>query len=264
LEKSGNVTDFSYILNQDPNSVPDNISDGNDTSVTFNNIGDGILYFHAKAKENNTWGGTSHYPIRIDTASPTAFKIRIEKMGFPTSQNFFAYFDAKDSLSGIDYYEISVTNMSDPQALSSLFFIETASPYQIPFEKSGKYAVTVRAYDKAGNFTEDTATLSVVSQLFSYTEEGLRIKNFLIPVLLMYLIGACILFLIVFFINRYLKRRGLAKRLKTEVAEAEKEIEDVKKLEKRIQDMRGLEEEAKRESERLAGKLHNQDTNQNA
>ena len=52
-----------------------------------------------------------------------------------------------------------------------------------------------------------------------------------------------------------LKKKSLAKRLKKEVAEAEKEIEDVRKLERRIGEMRSLEEEARKERERLIGRL---------
>jgi len=52
-----------------------------------------------------------------------------------------------------------------------------------------------------------------------------------------------------------LKKKSLAQRLKKEVAEAEKEIEDVRKLERRIGEMRSLEEEARKERERLIGRL---------
>ena len=51
------------------------------------------------------------------------------------------------------------------------------------------------------------------------------------------------------------KNRNLGKTLKKEVAEAEKEIDDVRKLERKIQEMRSLEEEAKAQSERLTEKL---------
>ena len=47
--------------------------------------------------------------------------------------------------------------------------------------------------------------------------------------------------------------------LKKEVAEAEKEIEDVRELEERIRQARILEETARQESERLIEKLKNED-----
>jgi len=59
----------------------------------------------------------------------------------------------------------------------------------------------------------------------------------------------------IFGIYDYLRKRGLRRRLRKEVAEAEKEIEDVRKLGMRIRELRELEEEARREAERLAEKL---------
>jgi len=262
LEKEEGMTDFSYSLDQDPNGTLDNISEGSNNSAAFNDVGNGIWYFHAKAKKNGAWGGVSHYPVHIDTAPPKAFKITIDTAKILTSSRFFAYFSTEDSLSGMDRYEVSVVDMSDPQALSNPFFIEAVSPYQIPFEKTGEFAVLVRAYDKAGNFSEDKEILKTMSPFLSYTKEGIRIKNFLLPLFSIYFIIAGILVLIVWLIYNYLKRRNLGRRLRTEVAEAEKEIEDVRRLEKKIQDMRLLEEEARRESERLAGRLKEENNNQ--
>jgi hypothetical protein len=262
LEKEEGITDFSYTLDQDPNGIPDNISEGSNNSAIFNNVGNGIWYFHAKAKKNGAWGGVSHYPVHIDALPPAPLKIRIETISLLASPRFFAYFSGEDFFSGIDHYEVSVVDMNDPQALSNPFFIEAASPYQIPFEKTGDFAVLVRAYDKAGNFTQEKAVLKTISPFISYTQEGIKIKNFLLPSWLIYPITIIILAFIGWLIYNYLKRRNLGKRLKTEVAEAEKEIEDVRKLEKKIQDMRLLEEEARRESERLAGRLKEENNDQ--
>lgn len=52
-----------------------------------------------------------------------------------------------------------------------------------------------------------------------------------------------------------LRRKNLLRMLKKEVAEAEKEIEDVKKLEEKIRKTSALEEKVKKESERLAERL---------
>lgn len=259
FETGEGITDFSYSLDQDPNGTLDNVSEGSSNSAAFNDIGNGIWYFHAKAKKNGAWGGVSHYPVHIDTAPPKPFKVKIDTAKIMTSSRFFAYFSTEDALSGMDRYEVSVVDMSDPQALSNPFFMEAVSPYQIPFETTGEFAVLVRAYDKAGNFAENREILKTISPFLSYTKEGIRIKNFLLPLYLIYLIIAAVLVLIGWLFYNYLKRRNLGKRLKTEVAEAEKEIEDVRRLEKKIQGMRLLEEEARKESERLAGRLKEDD-----
>ncbi|GAI35192.1 unnamed protein product, partial [marine sediment metagenome] len=130
-----------------------------------------------KAKKGNVWGGISHYPIQIDATPPREFKIQIERVGRVTGARFFAYFSTDDLLSGISYYEVSTVDMSDPQTTANPFFTEATSPYRIPFEAAGKYAILVRAYDNAGNFIESKSVLSIVSPFISYTEKGIRKKN---------------------------------------------------------------------------------------
>ncbi|MEK7503536.1 MAG: cohesin domain-containing protein [Patescibacteria group bacterium] len=247
-EKEWLANDFSYVLDQDPQGIPDNISEGDGNSVTLNNITDGVWYFHLKVKKQNTWSGVSNYPVQIDSTPPEAFKVDIN--------GSLAFFSAKDSASGIDYYEVSTLNLSDSKSSASPFFIESQSPYKIPFEAPGKYVILVRVHDQAGNVRESKSTLRVVSPVFSYTERGLRIGKASLP---WWLIWACIILLfsaagfsIYYF---FLRKRGLAKTLKREVREAEKEIEDVKEMEGKIHEMRNLEEEAKKESERLAERL---------
>jgi len=255
-EKEAGVTDFSYSLDQDARGIPDNVSEGSSTSAAFNDVLDGVWYFHLKAKKGNVWGGVSHYPIQIDNTPPRDFEIQIERIGRITGAGFFVHFSTDDLLSGIDYYEVSTVDMSNPQATLSPFFVEAVSPYKIPFESAGKYAVLVKAYDKAGNFTESSSVLSIVSPFISYTETGIRIKNLFLPWWLIYSLAIFSLGLFGFGIYSFLlKKKSLAQRLKKEVAEAEKEIEDVSELEKRIREMRTLEEEAGRQKERLIEKL---------
>ncbi len=254
-EKENGVTDFSYSLDQDPQGIPDNIPEGDQNSITFNDVGDGIWYFHIKAKKDNVWGGVSHYPIQIDITPPKEFSVDIERIGRITGLRFFAYFSANDLASGIDYYEISVIDLSDPQASANPFFMEVVSPYQVPFKSTGKYAILVKAHDKAGNFTESRSVLTILSPFISYTEKGVRIGVLFLSWWLIYFLVGLVLILMVFGARRILRRKNLTKSLKKEVAEAEKEIEDVKKLEKKIRETRDLEEEVKKESERLAEKL---------
>ncbi|MFC1789499.1 cohesin domain-containing protein [Patescibacteria group bacterium] len=259
IEEETGITGFSYALDQDPLGIPDNVSNDNDNSASFNDIENGIWYFHAKVRKNGVWSGVSHYPIRIDNIPPKNFEIRFESISLVMGSKFFAYFSTEDTLSGIDYYEISLVDMEDPQSSVNPFFLEAVSPYRIPQENSGQFAIFIKAYDKAGNFVQEKTTLLSINSFLSFTKNGIMIKNFLLPVWLVILITVLILGTIVLILFRYLKRRNLAARLKTEVAEAEKEIEDVKKLEKKIQNMRKLEEEAQKESERLANHLRKKD-----
>ncbi|KPJ56948.1 hypothetical protein AMJ49_03485 [Parcubacteria bacterium DG_74_2] len=254
-EKEEGMTDFSYSLDQDPRGIPDNVSETSFTTANFSDVSDGVWYFHLKAKKGDVWGGVSHYPIRIDNTPPEEFEVKVERMGGITGFRFFAHFSTTDLLSGIDHYEGSAVNMNDPRASANPFFIEATSPYRIPYEAVGKYAILVKAYDRAGNFNEAKSILNIVNPFFSYTEKGIKVKNLFFSWWLIYFFLAILLIFAIFLFYNYIRSRNLRMRLRKEVAEAEKEIEDVRKLERRIREMRILEEEAKKEEERLAKRL---------
>jgi hypothetical protein len=252
FEGQEGVTDYSYVLNQDPSGTPDNISEGAGNSVSLNDVGNGVWYFHVKSKRNGIWGGVSHYPIHIDNMPPKSFQVKIDSVSL-------AYFKTEDLLSGMDYYEVSVADVSDPETSANPFFLESVSPYKIPSAGSGKYMVLVRAYDKAGNYAQEQAILTVFNSFILVTENGIRIKTLFLPFWLIYSVALVLLIFLGWKFFYFFKRRNLGKRLKTEVAEAEKEIEDVRRLEKNIREMRNLEEGARKESERLADRLRNKE-----
>ena len=254
-EKTSKVTGFSYSFNRDPKDIPDNISEGESNSVSFSEVKDGINYFHIKAGKSGIWGGVSHYPIHIDTTPPPEFKIQIERFGGLTRPEFFVNFSTKDSLSGIDYYEISTVDINDPQSSISPFFIETISPYKIPSKSSGKYLIIVNAYDKAGNYIQSKEILHLITPFLVYVEEGIMVKGLFLRWWLVYGFLIILIGSIGFFIYRILRKGNLEQRLEKEVAEAEKEIEDVKRLKRRIRGIRSLEEKAEEGEEKLIEKL---------
>lgn len=250
-EKNSQMTDVSFSIDKDPRGFPDNVSEGLLSSASYNDIEDGIWYFHLKAKEKRIWGGVSHYSLRIDQTPPRNFDINLEKVG----TRFFAYFLTEDLLSGMDHYEISTINMSEPKEAINPFFVEAENVYQLPFESVGRYAVLVRAYDKAGNYLEKKSALSIVSPFLSYTDKGIKLKWLFLPWWLIQVLLFVILGSAVFLVYKLVHRKGMAEKLKKEVREAEREIKDVKEIEEKIQKMRALEEEARKEAERLASQL---------
>lgn len=254
-EREQGMSEFSYSLDQDSTGLPDNISEGSQTFKTFNGIDDGVWYFHIRAKKGDAWGKATHYPIRIDSTPPKTFEIDIKKTDDLTGSRFFAYFSTIDLLSGIDHYELSVVDATDPQAAANPFFVETVSPYKIPYQTRGKYMVLVKAYDKAGNYVQKENIFSIVSPFISFNEKGLTIGSLFLAWWLIYVFFGILLVLLGVATSFLIRRRNLAATLRREVKEAEKEIEDVRELEKKIRDTRILEEEAKKQAERLADRL---------
>jgi chitodextrinase len=58
-------TGYSYLLDQQPRTVPDTIAEGTQASASFTGQAAGTWYFHVRANSAAGWGPAVHYPIRI-------------------------------------------------------------------------------------------------------------------------------------------------------------------------------------------------------
>jgi len=157
---------YSYVLDQEPVTEPDNVPDPNRGEVVYSNVADGTNYFHIKAYRNaaSVWGGVSHYAVNIDKAPPAQFSINIEPSTRTTSRRPIITFYTSDSGSGFAYYEVSVVSLDKrpDETTPKNFFVESNSPY-IPELIPGNYNVIVRAHDLAGNIREVTQRLTILT-----------------------------------------------------------------------------------------------------
>lgn len=245
-EKKEGVTDFSYSFSESPQEIPDIVSEGYGTLVSYNNVSDGIWYFHIRSKENGVWGRASHFGVKIDRSSPEEFELRIDS---PTG---FVFFITKDLHSGIAHYEISVLDVSKTP-IPAPFFIEANSPYKIPEITPGKYSIIVRVFDRAGNWQESKISFSILSPLISFIEgKGVQIKGILFPWWLIYLFLFLFLFWIVFLIYYLFKRKPKIERGIKEIGEA---LEEIKKIEKEEKETEKIKEKFMEKKEELEEKL---------
>ncbi len=153
--KENEVTDSSYILDNEPLTNPDDISEGGDISRTFENLVEGVQYFHIKAKNSIGWGPVSHYKISIDKTMPQPFSITAVK-GAEGYQIFFA---TMDELSGVASYTV----FADEASLG-----EKTSNFSLPLSTK---EIKVIATDKSGNTSESIRNLiqSAISPTISGT-----------------------------------------------------------------------------------------------
>lgn len=170
---------FSYVLDQSPKTIPDNISDSNKLFVRYEEVPDGIHYFHIKTLSGGTWGDVTHYAVRIDATPPARFPINIEPSARTTYQSPAIKFETTDAASGISRYEIKLVpleKIEGGRAQISELFMETRSPHLTSNMDLGKWDVIVRVYDNAGNFTEETRRLDIVAGVFKFiNDEGIEI-----------------------------------------------------------------------------------------
>lgn len=196
------VQGYSYILDDQPVGVPDDISDGVRDGVQYQNLTSGTHYFHIKSLREGSWGGITHFAINVDTNPPADFKIDISPGNRTVRQSPIISFETTDANSGIDHYEIkviSLTNLPSGESKSQPFFIEAVSPY-VPTLQLGRYDVVVHAYDRAGNYRENKTNLEITTTFFEFSsKDGIYFKgNLIIPWALVIFFGLLILLVLAY------------------------------------------------------------------
>jgi len=176
-EKEEGVTDFSYTFDRDSTGIPDNVSQGSHTAVSYGEIEDGIWYFHIKAKKGGVWGGTSHYAVRIDSTPPASFIPTVDPDTRTVEKQPLISFITTDALSGISHYEIKYIDITSEEEKEVGFFREVSSPYRMPSLEIGTYLIVIRAYDVAGNFKEGTVRIEILPERIVFTRKGIQYQK---------------------------------------------------------------------------------------
>lgn len=172
---------FSYSLDHDPAGFPDADSEGAEATASFQNLENGIWYFHLREQSDNIWGGVSHFVVKIDNQPPAGFDINVSPGKRTTNKNPIFRFFTTDALSGFDYFQMKIIPLFEELENQGLFF-EVSSPYQAPAFKPGRYQVVVRALDKAGNSKDETVTMNILGSFSQFIDqEGINFFFFFIP-----------------------------------------------------------------------------------
>lgn len=159
-ENEPGVAGYSIDFDNKPNTIPDSVIDTQESSKTFNNVGNGVWYFHIKASKNGVWGSTTHYEVKIDAEPPAEFVPEINYLTAAIIDRALVSFFTTDALSGMDYYEVGMIDKSKPATESPAFF-RSESPYQVPIDSIEHARLIVRAFDRAGNVRDASIDINL-------------------------------------------------------------------------------------------------------
>ncbi len=236
ISQGGGTEDgYSYILSDNPTTIPDDISEGKKNSVSYTNLTDGTHYFHVKAMRAGSWGGTTHFAIKIDSTPPADFKIDIAPSARTSTRQPIIQFLTTDTLSGIESYDLKIVPLSayGNKTSAGEFFIEAESPYFPQTLSVGNYDVIVRAYDKSGNFREVTKRLQVVAPVFSFiSADGIKIWSILIPWIYVWIFLFLCIIALAYLAHRTRRWRHTVHSAQTEgklPEDVQRELEELKK-----------------------------------
>jgi hypothetical protein len=154
-EMPSGITAVRLLMDKDSFSLPTQEYPASLTEKKFDNLEDGIWYFHIRFKNEYGWGEISHRKVLIDTNSPESFQIETDNGGDNTNPSPVLHFEAEDNLSGIGYYEIKI---------SELGVVRVEEPfYKIPPQEPGIHTIIVKAFDNAKNLSTAITEFSLES-----------------------------------------------------------------------------------------------------
>ncbi len=188
-DRDPKVIGFSFVLDDKPNTIPSNDTVVNETSKSYQNLNDGLWYFHIKAlREGGAWGATTNYIFRIDTTAPATFKPTVNYLNSDNINRALVTFFSTDGLSGIDHYEIGVIDKTQAET-SAPIFVRSESPYQVPMSAVANSRVIVRAYDTAGNSVDVQVSIRPPSAFVRWfnNNSSLMLLILLVSLVLLYL-----------------------------------------------------------------------------
>lgn len=140
------VTAVRMSLDAKEKTIPTTSYDPAIADKEFDQLTDGVMYFHLRYKNDSGLGPTTHKKIMVDKTPPEIFKLDI--LTDASTTDVTLKFNATDTLSGIDHYEVIVDGGTPVKA--SLNDLKTGV-YTLPSQSPGDHTVKVNALDKANN-----------------------------------------------------------------------------------------------------------------
>ncbi len=232
--KLPNTQGYSYVIDNKPNTLPENKITSQDTIKQYENLTDGLWYFHIKPlKSGGIWGTTTNRVLKIDTTPPNNFKPKFEYITHDKSNFAVITFNTTDSLSGVDLYQVGITDTTGDLNNVSPVFNNSTSPYQLNLDSINSARVIVRAIDKAGNITDSAINIKKYNRVVQV------LLNNKILVLVLILVLMILLYLAHYFKDhRIFKRFKMVSRLieaedkKLEIKENKEQLEEEKIIDK--------------------------------
>jgi len=150
------VEEISYELNRNPKTNPKFSTKDKINQKTYSDLLDGVWYFHINFKNQFGWGEVMHYKIMIDSSPPLIREIKFQ-IKDSSDPNPRIILDAKDNESSVVKHEIHLSGNGRHETYETI-----NSNFQLPKQSPGKYQITVKSFNGAGNYTVSHSVLEIV------------------------------------------------------------------------------------------------------
>ena len=168
------------LLDSNAGGVPTKVYESPISTITIDDLDEGVSYFHIQFKNAEGWGRVAHYRLAVDTENPTRFDIALVPDSDLSSPTQTLQFTVEDEPSGVNRYIVQIDG-GEPYE----FIDETgSSTHTLAPLEPGQHSVIVEAFDKAGNSIISTYSFSILAfDKPQFTEYPSQINSEVIPVI---------------------------------------------------------------------------------
>lgn len=168
------------LLDSNPNAIPSRVYEDPISSITLEDLEEGVQYFHLQFQNADGWGRVAHYRLAVDTEAPSDLELRLAEGETASNPTPVIQASVTEDTSTVRRYLVKI---GDDEPFE--YIDETgSSTIPLPRLQPGYHVVTVEAFDAAGNST--IATMSHTVEAFSapqFTDVPDTISDRVIPVI---------------------------------------------------------------------------------
>jgi len=153
------ITSVRTLLNGSPSSVPTRVYENPISSITLEDLDEGVSYFHLQFRNADGWGGVRSYRLAVDTQAPTDLKISLASTTDVSNPAKTIQFDVTEETSGVEKYLIKV-DADEPYEFAPE---EGVNTHTLAALAPGYHTVIVEAFDGARNSVIGTFSFTIES-----------------------------------------------------------------------------------------------------
>lgn len=174
------VTAVRTLLDSNSGSIPTKVYDSPISSITLEDLDEGVSYFHLQFQNADGWGRVAHYRLGVDSAKPTSFDISLPEDADLSNPAQTLLLDVTDETSPVTRFAVQLDGAEPFEYID-----ETgSSTLTLPELEPGYHTVIIEAFDAAGNSIISTFSFSILAfDKPQFTEYPSQINSEVIPVI---------------------------------------------------------------------------------
>lgn len=153
-DASDDVVASRIAFDKNPNTVPETVSKPALVEKKYENVSDGVWYFHLSLQDNDGWSEPEHFKVKIDSTAPEISLNEVPRSDM-TNPKPVINLKIKDKMSCLRDFTINIDGVAvDYNTLpNGNLELETIEP--------GQHELSVVAFDRAGNQNESFIDIKV-------------------------------------------------------------------------------------------------------